>query len=196
MTLLTNLGVKGILCIFRLALEGKTGKEIPESSRLEFQEKILANNFTLSDAEYNTSRSLNRGGITDLPLLRTLLAIYQKSRESSFWEVISICKFCSFKNPFAMITGLSDFSFRFWRFTLLLQMKKGVSMNCSSHTSSWKSWRLVWLDLILSMRHTYINSNWTHSQNSLAVAEAPSLKISFHGTSLKWSKRLSQPVQE
>ena len=27
---------------------------------------------------------------------------------------------------------------------------------------------------------------WTHSQNSLAVAEAPSLKISFHRTSLRW----------
>ena len=30
---------------FRLVLEGKTGKEIPESSRLEFLEKFLADNF-------------------------------------------------------------------------------------------------------------------------------------------------------
>ena len=29
---------------------------------------------------------------------------------------------------------------------------------------------------------------WTHSQNSLAAAEALSLKISSHGTSLKWSQ--------
>ena len=29
----------------------KTGKEIPESSRSEFLEKFLANNFALSDAE-------------------------------------------------------------------------------------------------------------------------------------------------
>ena len=35
MTFLTNLGVKEILCPFRLVLEGKTGKEKPESSRLE-----------------------------------------------------------------------------------------------------------------------------------------------------------------
>ena len=32
--------------------------------------------------------SSNRGGIADLSLLRTLLAIRQKSRESSFWEVM------------------------------------------------------------------------------------------------------------
>ena len=88
MTFLTILGVMEILCSFRLVLEGKTGKEIPESSRFEFLEKILANNFALSDAEDNTSGPLNRGGIADLPLLRTLLAIRQKSREPSFWEVM------------------------------------------------------------------------------------------------------------
>ena len=88
MTFLTILGVTEILCSFRLVLEGKTGKEIPESSRLEFLEKFLANNFALSEAEDNTSGPLNRGGIADLPLLRTLLAIRQKSREPRFWEVI------------------------------------------------------------------------------------------------------------
>ena len=77
-----------ILSSFRLVLEGKTGKEIPESSRFEFLEKFLASNFALSDAEDNTSSPLNRGGIEDLPLLRTLLAICQKSREPSFWEVM------------------------------------------------------------------------------------------------------------
>ena len=79
MTFLTMLGVTETLCSFRLALEGKTGKEMPESSRLEFLEKFLANNFALSDAEGNTSGPLNREGIADLPLLRTLLAIHQKS---------------------------------------------------------------------------------------------------------------------
>ena len=76
-----------ILCSFRLVPEGKTGNEIPESSRFEFLEKFLANNFALSDAEDNTSGPLNRRGIADLPLLRTLLAIHQKSRELSFWKV-------------------------------------------------------------------------------------------------------------
>ena len=73
-----------ILCSFRLVLEGKTGKEIPESSRLEFLEKSLANNFALSDAEDNTPGPLNRGGIADLPLLRTLLAIASKALRAKF----------------------------------------------------------------------------------------------------------------
>ena len=88
MTFSTILGVTEILCSFRLILEGKTGKEIPESSRLEFLEKFSANNFTLSDAEYNNFRPLNKGGIADLPLLRTLLEIRQKSREPSFLEMM------------------------------------------------------------------------------------------------------------
>ena len=70
MTFLTILEVTEILCSFRLVLERKAGKEIRESSRLEFLEKFSANNFASSDAEDNTSGSLNRGGIADLPLLR------------------------------------------------------------------------------------------------------------------------------
>ena len=79
MTFLTIVGVTEILCSFKLVLEGKTGKEIPESSRLEFLEKFSVNNFALSDAKDNTSGPLKRGGIADLPLLRTLLGIRQKS---------------------------------------------------------------------------------------------------------------------
>ena len=54
------------LCSFRLVLEGKTGKEMRESSRLEFLGKFLANNFALSDAEDNTSGPLNREGRANL----------------------------------------------------------------------------------------------------------------------------------
>ena len=88
MIYLTILGVMEILCSFRLVLQGQTGKKIPESSRLEFLENFSANNFALSDADDNTYAPLNRGGIAGLPLLRTLLAICQKSREPSFWEVM------------------------------------------------------------------------------------------------------------
>ena len=56
MTFLTNLG---ILCSFILVLKRKTAKETPESSRLDFLEKFLANNFALSDIEGNTSKPLN-----------------------------------------------------------------------------------------------------------------------------------------
>ena len=73
--------VTDILCSFKLVLEGKTGKEIPDSSRLEFLEKFSANNFALLDAEDNTSGLLNNEGIADLHLLRTLLAFHQMSQE-------------------------------------------------------------------------------------------------------------------
>ena len=56
-TFLTNLGVTDKLCSFRLVLEGKIGQEVPNPSRLEFLEKFLANNFTLSDAENSVSNS-------------------------------------------------------------------------------------------------------------------------------------------
>ena len=47
MTFLIILGDTEILCSFKLVLEGKTGKEIPESSRLEFLKKFSGNNFAL-----------------------------------------------------------------------------------------------------------------------------------------------------
>ena len=78
MTFLIILAVTELLCSFRLVLEGKKGKEMRESSKLEFLDQFSANNFALSDAEDNTPP----GPIADLPLLRTLLAIRQKSRES------------------------------------------------------------------------------------------------------------------
>ena len=55
---------------------------------MKFQISSRRENFTLSDVGDNTSRPLNRGGIADLPFLRTLLAILQKSQEPSFWEVM------------------------------------------------------------------------------------------------------------
>ena len=145
----------GMLCNFWLVLEEKTGKEIPESSRLEFLEKFLANNFALSDADDNTSGPLSRGGIADLLLLRTLLAICQKSWEPSFWEATDscfsgICMFGSFKNPFARITSLSELHFRFKRFILFVQTIKIISMSYDSNTSCWKQWRWVRFDLILN----------------------------------------------
>ena len=79
MTFLTILGVTEMLCSFKLVPEEKAGKEIPESSRLEFLEKFLANNLALSDAEDNTSGPLNKGGIANLAMLTTLITIRQMS---------------------------------------------------------------------------------------------------------------------
>ena len=130
------------------------------SSRLEILEMFLANSFALSDAEDNTYRLLSRGGIADLPLLRTLLAMYQKPQEPSFREVlrlfcfIRIWKFWSIKNSFAVITNRTyKYQTHFWGF--------------------------VKTDHLLTL-----------SQNLLATAEVLKLKITPRGTLLKWSKRL------
>ena len=88
MTFLIILGVTEILWSFRVVLEGKTGKEIPKSSRLKFLKKFSANNLALSDEEDNTSSPLNGGGIADVPLLLTLLRMCQNAQEPSFWEVM------------------------------------------------------------------------------------------------------------
>ena len=88
MDFLIDIGVTEILCSFRFVWGGKTGKGIPESSRLELLEGFLANNFTSSDAEGNTSGTLNRGGIADLLLLRTLIYSF----------VLLMCEFGSFKS--------------------------------------------------------------------------------------------------
>ena len=133
---------KEIVHSFRLVLRGKTGKEIAESSRLDFLEKTSANNFALSDAEDNTLRPLNREDIADLPLLRTLLVIYQvttaKFLESNrFFRFISICNFGSLKSHFPTITSLSELCFRHRRSILLLvQTKMVISINYGSSTST------------------------------------------------------------
>ena len=53
--------MKKTLYSLKIVLEGKVGKGMLKSSRLEFLEKFLANNFILSDAEDNTFEPLNRG---------------------------------------------------------------------------------------------------------------------------------------
>ena len=113
------------------------------------------------------------GGIADLPLLRTLFAIHQKSLRAKFLRsgklfcFINICKFGSFKNVFATVTSLSELYVRFRRIILLVQTKKMISMNYGSSTSSWKRWRWYFQWGIYTSILTL-----THSQNSLAAAEA------------------------
>ena len=57
--------VTGTSCSLILILEEKTGKYMPESSRLEFLEKISANILVFSDVEDNTYLHINRGSIAD-----------------------------------------------------------------------------------------------------------------------------------
>ena len=167
MTFLTILGVTEILCSFRLVLEEKTGNEIPESSRLEFLEKFLANNFPLSDAEDNTSWPLNRGGIADFFFFENTISNTSKASRAKFMgsDGLFFVAYASLaaSRTLATINSLSKLYFRSRGFILVAQTKKVISMNYGSSTSSWKSWRWVRFDLTLTMRDIYINFN----QNSL-----------------------------
>ena len=113
-----------------------------ESSGSQFLEKFSANNFGLSDAKDNTYRPLNREGIADLPLLRALLAICQKSREPRFWEVMDSFVLLAYASLAASRTLLQRLLawlnpyFRIRRFIYLVQRKKWISMNYGSSTSS------------------------------------------------------------
>ena len=145
------MGDTEILCSFKLVLEGKTGKEIPESSRLEFKEKFSANNFALSDAEDNTSEPLNRGGIADLPLLRTLLAIHQKSRQPSFWEVIDSFALLAYESLAASRTLLQrllaclDFALESEDLSFWYKRKNNFYELWRQHKNEWDEW-MKWMN--------------------------------------------------
>ena len=60
---------------FKISSIREEGQNTPEPSKSEFLENFVAIDFVLSDAEDSTSRLFNRGDISDLILLRTILAI-------------------------------------------------------------------------------------------------------------------------
>ena len=108
------MGDRELLCSFKLVLEGKTGKEVSESSRLEFLEKFSKNNFALSDAEDSTFGPLNRRRYSRFTFVENTIGNSPKVTSVKFlgsnglFCFISISKFGSFKNPFAKITSLSE----------------------------------------------------------------------------------------
>lgn len=64
---------------FQISCRSKSSVKRHLSHRkLDFFEKISLFKFALSDVADNNLRLLNRGGKVDLPLLKTLVVIYQK----------------------------------------------------------------------------------------------------------------------
>ena len=118
------------------------------------------------------------------------------SHNTACFCFISVHKFGRFKNPFETITNLPGLYFRFRRFILLLQTKKVISMNYHSTTSSWKPWRWVRLELILTLRDIFINSNLNPITKFIRSSRSTEFKDILPWTSLKWSWRLSQSAQE
>ena len=202
MTFRTILGVTEILCIFRLVLEGKTGKDIPDSSRSELTEKFSTNNFALSDAENNTSGLLNRGGIADLPLLWTLLEICRKSWEPSFWKVMDSFVLLVYASLAASRTLLqwllaclnftldSEDSSFWYKGKKRFLWTMAAAQAAENHGDQWGLTRYFRWEIYTSI------PIWTHPQSSRAAAELLSFKISSHGTSLKWSQKASQSLRE
>ena len=90
--------------------------------------------------------------------MKTLLGVCQKSRESSFSEVMDSFVLVAYASLAASRTLLlSELYFRIRRFVLLVQMK--ISMSYGSSKSCWKPWRWKRFDLIYLMRDIYINSS-------------------------------------
>ena len=178
MTFSTILQVMEVLCSFRLVLEGKTVS-------------FFSNNFALLEAKDNNSRLWNRrfafveNTVSNLPKVPRTKFL----GSDGFFCFSSICKFGSFKNLFATITSLSELYLRIRRFFSLVQTKKVISMNYGSSTSSWKPWRWVRLDLILTMRDIYINCNLSSLTKYTSNRSIEFIKISSYGASLKWSWR-------
>ena len=71
---------------------------------------------------------------------------------------VSINKFGRFKNPFAMITCLSELGLGQRLFILVIQSKM-ISTSYASNISSWESCWWMKLDLILRTRDVNINYN-------------------------------------
>ena len=157
---------------------------------IRFLEKFLANSCALSDPEDHTSGSSNRGGIVDLPFLRTLLAICQKSLEPSFWEVIESSVLVGYVSLTASRTLLQQL-LAFINFTL-----DSKDLACWNKQKKWSLWTMAaaqaaenhgderGLTRYLRLGVYASIPTWSHSQNALVAAEALSLNISSHGTSL------------
>ena len=128
----------------------------------------------------------------------TPLAICQKSRGPSVWKVMHSFVLLSYASLAASRTllqwllaclnfalELEDFSFWYKRKKWFL-WTVAAAQTAENHGDEWGStWYFLW----------GINTSiptWSHSQSSLVAAEASSLKISYHGTSLKWSRRPNQ----
>ena len=139
---------------------------------------------------------MNRGGIADLQLLRTLLALCQKSWERSFWGVmdsfvsLAYASLATSRSLLQRLLACLNFTLDSEDLFCWYKRKNVISM------SSWKPWGWVRLDLIFAIRDIYINSNLKHSQNLLAAAEALNLIKSSHETTLKWSRRMYQSARE
>ena len=135
--------------------------------------------------------------MADLPLLRTILAIRQKSWEPSFWEVMDSLVLVAHASLSASRTLLQQL-LGCLNFTL-------DSKDCTNKKSDfyelWQHHKLlktmemsqVWPEF--AMRDVYINSILNPSIKVTSWWCLQLVKVTSHGTSLKWSRRPSQSAR-
>ena len=122
--------------------------------------------------------------MADLPLLRRLLAIRQKSREPRFWEVIywfvllAYASFAASRTLLQRLLACLNFTLESEDLSYWFKRKKWFLWNMAAaqaaenHGDEWSlTWYFLW-EIYTSI------STWTHSQNSPPAAEVPSLKKS------------------
>ena len=97
-----------------------------ESSGSQFFRKTTLNEYRYSRFTFVQNTITNTSKVARAKFLESDRLVF----------FISICKFGSLKNAFAIITGLSKLHFRFRRFILLVQTEKVISMSYGSSTSS------------------------------------------------------------
>ena len=162
MNFLTNLGE--ILCSFKLVLEGKTDKDT-HVIKIRVFIKVFIKQFCFIRYRPQRHQTIEWGGIADLPLLRTLLAIRQRSWEPIFWEVMGSFVLLAHERLAAARTVLQrllaclNFTLESEDLSFWYKRKCDFYELWQQRTSNWKPWRWVRLDLVLSMRDIYINSN-------------------------------------
>ena len=121
MTFSTILGVTET-CSFRLVLEGKDTRiiKIRVLRKVISKQSCFIRQHLWANENRNYIRFTFENIISNSPKVRRAKVL----ASDEFFCFRSIFKFGSFKNPFAKITSLSEFYFRFRRFTLLIRTKK------------------------------------------------------------------------
>ena len=126
---------------------------------LEFLEKILENNFALSDAEETTSLGLSIEEVSRFSFVEKSISNLPKVLRANFWEVMG--SFVLLPYPiFAVSRTLLQQLLVCLNFTLDSDLfcccKPKSSTDHDSSTSSWTPWRWVRFDLIFTMQDIYI----------------------------------------
>ena len=117
--------------------------------------------------------------------------------EANFWEVmdslvlLAYASLAASRTLFQQLLACLNFTLESEHWSFWYKQKKwflGTMAAAQAAENHGDGWGLTWY--FLWGIHTS-HPTWTHSQNSLAAAEASTLKVSSHRTSLKWSGRPS-----